>query len=145
MSDLAYLPESHRGFFRGPNRLWLMPGTPVSRSDGTIEAGAARIAYTWAHDGKRHEGTLELFGPHASCRGLLRDTFHAESGLTLHGLLEDGLLRLFTTYPAGDGPDWGWRIELDLRDPEHLVLRMFNCLPGGPTVMAVELRGARVT
>lgn len=145
MSDLAYLPEPHRGFFRGPNRLWLMPGTPVSRSEGTLEAGASRIAYTWAHEGKRHEGTLELFGPLASCRGELRDTFHAESGLTLHGFSEDGVVRLFTTYPAGEGPDWGWRIELDLRDPEHFLIRMYNCLPGGPTVLAMELRGARAS
>jgi hypothetical protein len=63
--------------------------------------------------------------------------------MTLHGRLDDGTLVLYGTYPAGAGPEWGWRIGLDTRDSEHCALRTFNLQPDGPAVQAVDLRGAR--
>lgn len=138
------LPPSHHGRFVGENRLWLMPGTPVHRSEGTLEADATGLRISWAHDGKAQHGTLRLRGPAPSCRADLQDSFHAADGLVLHGCVRGTELYLYATYPAGDGsPDWGWRIELDWSDPEHLTLRMFNLLPDGTEALAVELRGAR--
>jgi hypothetical protein len=63
--------------------------------------------------------------------------------MLLHGLFEENVLRLYGTYSGGEGPDWGWRIELDLRDPEHATLEMFNLEPAGAIHPAVLLRGNR--
>ncbi len=123
-----------------------MPGTPAHVSDGTLVIAADRVAVRWAHDGAPHEGTLLLRGPAKSCRGDFTDTFHAASGLVLHGRADGSTLALYATYPAGDGsPDWGWRIVLDWCDPDHFSFRMFNVLPDGTEALAVDLCGARAT
>ena len=63
---------------------------------------------------------------------------------TSTGNVQGSTVRLFGTYPAGVGsPDWGWRIVLDWCDPDHFGLRMFNVLPDGTDVLAVDLHGAR--
>jgi len=140
------IPSSHHGRFGGINRLWFMPGTPAHISDGVLVVAANRVSVRWAHDGAPKEGELVLRGPGPSCRGDFADTFHAASGLLLHGHVQGSTVRLFGTYPAGDGlPDWGWRIVLDWCDPDHFGLRMFNVLPDGMDVLAVDLLAARAS
>lgn len=143
-NNRGVIPDSHHGRFTGTNRLWFMPGTPAHASEGTLVVGAGRVAVRWAHEGAPHEGELVLGGPAPSCRGHFTDTFHAAAGLLLHGHVQGGTLRLYGTYPAGDGsPDWGWRIVLDWCDPDRFGLRMFNVLPDGTDVLAVDLWGQR--
>lgn len=138
------IPSTHHGRFVGPNRLWFMPGTPAHVSEGTLLVAADRVSVRWAHDGAAKEGELVLRGPGPACRADFTDTFHAVDGLVLHGHRQGHTLRLYTTYPAGDGsPDWGWRIELDWYDPDHFGFRMYNVLPDGEEALAVDLRGAR--
>ena len=136
------LPATHHGAWTGSNRLWVMdPANPI-RSDGAITVGARSIGYTWSHEGKAHSGVLEIKGQPAALGATWSDSFHAAEPFTLHGTLEGAVMRLFTTYDAGD-ECWGWQIELDFRDPEACVLRMFNVMPGLGPVPAVVLQGAR--
>jgi len=138
------IPASHHGPFAGPNRLWFMPGTPAHLSDGVLEVTANRVSVSWAHDGAPKQGSIALSGPQPACRGDYTDTFHASSGMTLHGYATAGSVFLFGTYEAGDGsPAWGWRIVLDWCDPDHFGFRMYNVLPDGREALAVDLRGAR--
>ena len=140
------IPSSHHGRFAGLNRLWFMPGTPAHLSDGTLDVSADRVSVRWAHDGAPKEGSVVLRGPAPSCRGDFTDTFHAASGLVLHGHVQSCTALLYTTYPAGEGqPDWGWRIVLDWCDPDHFSVRMFNVLHDGTEARAVDLCGARAT
>jgi hypothetical protein len=136
------IPNSHHGAWHGPNRLWF-EGPDPERSDGRVEVGATTIMYTWSFRSQGQEGRLRLFGPEGAVRAEWTDSWHAKEGLALHGRYEQGVLVLFGTYPVGDGVEWGWRIELDVRDPEHFLLRMFNIEPGQSAVAAVDLRGAR--
>ena len=72
------------------------------------------------------------------------DSWHmARQVMTCECETNDEMATLSGSYAAPPGPDWGWRIEVDLRDPEHLTLRMFNVPPAGDEVIAVVLRGAR--
>ncbi|MCC7477906.1 DUF1579 family protein [bacterium] len=41
-------------------------------------------------------------------------------------------------YSDGQGGYWGWRTELRLDGPEHLVIAHFNIPPGEPEYIAVE-------
>jgi len=137
------LPSSHQGTFRGTNRLWLDPAAPPEVSEATLVATADRITYRWAR-GEPREGTITLRGPAASCRADFVDGFHASSGMVLHGHLAEGVLRLYGTYGAGDGsPDWGWRIEIDVGDPDRLTVRMVNVEPSGAEAAGAILTGER--
>ena len=136
------LPASHHGAWSGPNRLWMMDPANPSRSEGTITVAERVLRYTWSHDGKNHSGAIELKGQPAAFKATWSDSFHATDPFTLNGFMDAGVMRLFTTYDAGD-ECWGWQVELDLRDPEACVLRMFNVMPGLGTVPAVVLQGAR--
>lgn len=136
------LAASHRGRWSGENRLWLAHPSEPARSAGSIDAEASVVRYGWSHEGRAHEGTLHLKGQPAACSAVWNDTFHATDSFTLHGFLDEGVLRLFTTYDAGD-QSWGWRIELDVRDPDAFVLRMFNVPPATDPEPAVILIGRR--
>lgn len=49
------------------------------------------------------------------------------------------------SYPAGEGPDWGWRTEIDLRNKNRLVIRHYNIPPGGEEYLGVEFDYRRVS
>lgn len=143
-NNAAVIPTTHHGHFAGTNRLWFMPGTPAHVSAATLRVTADRVAVHWDFEGAPKTGELVLAGPAPSCSGHFTDSFHAAGGLLLHGHAAGGRLRLYGTYPAGDGtPDWGWRIVLDWCDPAHFSLRMFNVKPDGSEALAVDLLGAR--
>lgn len=140
----SMIPKSHHGSWTGPNRLWVTDPENPFRSDGTIECTEDGIDYTWSKDDKEHHGSIRLHGQPAALRIAFKDTFHAGSEMALHGHVVDGVMRTFGTYGAGPGqPEWGWIIELDWRDPEALVLRMFNVMPKVGSVPAVVLSGTR--
>ncbi len=140
------LPTSHHGTWRGENRLWIMDPDKPFLSDGTIEIGERIVRYTWSHEGKPQTGELTLKGQPGALKATWTDTFHAQEPFTLHGFLESSaesdLLRLFTTYDAGEAT-WGWIIELDFRTPSTCTMRMSNVMPGLGAVPAVLLEGTR--
>ena len=85
-----------------------------------------------------------MHGQPGALRASYHDSFHAGAGMGMNGYGQDGVVRLFGTYDAGaDQPEWGWQIELDSRDPEAFVLRMFNVLPDVGPVHAVVFEGKR--
>ncbi len=132
--------ENHHGRWAGENLLWLEAGEPL-RSAGAITISAQQVEIDWSFKGKPHHGVMKLSaeGTKASCHWV--DSWHMEAGMDLVGTWSEGLLNVRGTYPAGDGPDWGWRIEVDLRSPELAVLRMYNIWPSGREDDAVLLEG----
>lgn len=138
------LPDTHHGNWAGPNRLWIFDPTTPDRSDGTVEVAAKTVRYTWSRGDKAHEGVIELAGQPAALRCDWTDTFHAGNGMTLNGYEREGVVYLYGTYPVGEGqPEWGWQIQLDARDREAFVMRMFNVVPGHGPMPAVVLYGTR--
>jgi hypothetical protein len=147
------------GRWHGTSRLltpWATP--PEHRSDSTAEvtlvAGGrfATLAYTWAYEGKPCEGFLlvgrepEQDVAHASwvdswhqsarpmtCVGTAADTAAADGAM----------IDVRGAYAAQTGPDWGWRIVLDVPDDASLRLTMYNVTPEGEESLAVESRYAR--
>ena len=137
------IPESHHGTWSGENTLWLQPGTPKHTSPGRVELTENSLVVHWQFKGEDKLGTMKFAGPTGSVRVAWTDTFHAEDGLVLHGPLANGLLQAYGSYSDGQGGFWGWTIELDLRDPDAVALRMFNIPPGYPPMMAVALTATR--
>lgn len=136
------LPASHHGAWTGPNQLWIMDPAKPFTSDGAIEIGERIVRYSWAHDGKPQTGELTLKGQPGALKATWTDTFHAQEPFTLHGHLDGDVLRLYTTYDAGEAT-WGWIIELDFRAPSACTMRMSNVMPGLGAVPAVLLDGRR--
>ena len=61
----------------------------------------------------------------------------AKTWLNLAGKVgPDGVLRLTGSYPAPDGPDWGWQIHIA---PEQAKITMHNVVPGQDPYQVVEL------
>lgn len=137
------IDASHHGTWAGPNRLWITDPAHPFRSEGTAELSGDALRYHWSHEGKPHTSVLRLSGQPAALRADWTDSWHAADGMTLHGFRREGVTRLYGTWPAGDGTSWGWQIELDLRDPEAFVLRMFVVPPGHGPVPAVVLDATR--
>ena len=50
----------------------------------------------------------------------------------------DGDLAVRGSYPAPEGPDWGWTIEIRPDGPRELRMTMHNVPPGSQPLLAVE-------
>jgi hypothetical protein len=140
--------HDHLGAWEGSNKLWFDPSAPHFESVTTAELSLAAdgrfavLRYDWTHEGARHEGLL-LVGEDASagrCDAAWVDSFHnSHRMMPCSGPLTiDGVLRATGSYPAPEGPDWQWRVELSCGSGQRLLLRMFNITPDGREALAVE-------
>ncbi len=152
--------------WKGTNHLWLDPSAPAQVSDATITVEPGALHYTWAYEGKPHAGSLAatsgsflasgaalpLVGP-ASGEGLgvrrgsgtraevtFTDSWHQAKPMVCEGTAGEGaLLSVRGSYPAPEGPPWGWRTIVSRRPSGELVLQMINVTPWGEEQRAVEL------
>ena len=134
------IPESHHGDWAGPCRLWHPDPVTPQRSEATMAAEGRLLTYRWTVDGADHDGVLELAGPPSAVQARWTDGWHMPTGTVCHGQWDRGVLRLWTTYGAGDDT-WGWPMELDTTDPETLTLRMWNVHPSDRVDIAFDIIG----
>lgn len=104
-----------------------------------LTASYANVGYTWHLDGEAQQGTLIITSGAEATTAAWTDTWHADSTIFQFtgGTGDDGVLRLNGTYPAGDGPDWGWRIEFEATG-DGMQMRMVNIDPEGVEEWAVQ-------
>ncbi len=134
---------NHQGAWSGTNKLWFQDPDNAEESPGTLTVSGNQVHVTWAFRGDDQRGTLTLEETEDTVQVHWVDSWHAGDGMDFTGEGFADAVDVFGTYPAGDGPDWGWRIVLDLGDTEQLVLRMYNITPDGDEMIAVELVGVR--
>lgn len=136
------------GSWRGSSKLWFTPADPALESETTAEVGTAgngkflTLRYDWTYKDKRQEGFL-LIGDDPSagrCDAVLVDSFHnSHRAMPLTAaLVGDGPVSVLGAYSAPPGPDWGWRVTLELPAEDQFILRMFNITPDGTEALAVE-------
>jgi hypothetical protein len=141
------------GHWTGTNKLWLEPGTPVRESATTAVVGLAMtgafatLQYSWEDSGQPQEGIIVVLnkaepGPDDYA---WFDTFHTGGKFMMLRGEEVGPARLsaLASYPAPEGPDWGWRVVLSSESDDALELRMYNIAPDGTVYPAVEARYRR--
>lgn len=141
MNLLVNLPNLV-GAYSGDNQLWLMPGDPVRASKATAVVSSAaqgqflQIAYTWDEGGPQ-DGVLWL----GESVGAWIDSWHmTRQVLSLRGEIDEaGALWGYGSYPAPEGPDWGWNISVAATGG-GLLVAMFNVPPGMDPIPAVEIR-----
>ena len=138
------------GAWTGSNRLWMMPGEEAEESAGTAtvsfsgQGKFAELRYTWATEGDPEDGLILLRELRGGVQAVWGDSWHTPDGFYLwNGEVLDGIIVVRGSYPAPTGPDWGWRIELDLRLADQLQMRMVNITPDGQEMLAVQAVYAR--
>ncbi len=124
----------------GKGELWLdETGNDAEVCDCTLGVVDGRLVYTWSYQGKPQEGSLTPVDGGFE----LKDTWHSPTAMRCEGVAGTwALLDGRGTYPAGDGPDWGWRVTLAHRPSGELVLQMTNIKPWGEEGRAVRMIGA---
>lgn len=121
----------------GQGELWLDPlGNEAMLCDCKIEVGEAEIRYHWSYEGKPQTGKLALRQGGAD----FSDTFHSPTAMAFRAAASSWcLVDVHGTYPAPEGPPWGWRITLSHRPTGELVLQMTNVTPWGEEGRAVRM------
>lgn len=128
---------------------WMDPAKSAfseEASEGTATVVGDRIEYTWEFRGDPHRGTIEL-GQVGDDGVEMRftDSWHTPDGnaLVSRGSVGDGMITALGHYGGGEGPQWGWRTEVDVADPETFVFRMYNITPDGQEAIAAHFEGKR--
>lgn len=129
----------------GTNHLWLDPSAAAQVSEGTITVEPGVLHYTWAYEGTAHTGSYVVRrGSGTRAEVTFTDTWHQPKPMVCEGTTGEGaLLSVRGTYPAPEGPPWGWRTIVSLRPTGELVLQMINVCPWGEEQRAVELVATR--
>ena len=137
------------GTWHGTNRLWdphtQKPDDTPSRMSLTPILGGrfVRIDYSWSYHGEPQEGSYLLGGDAKDATVTLHwiDTWHmATKGMVCQGPAGDAHgVDVRGSYAAPPGPDWGWRITLQLDSGNQTLQgRMYNVEPAGREAPAVE-------
>lgn len=143
------------GEWKGTKRLYLSgeSGPEISSRSRMTIAKVARdtllmLDYTWKYEGLPHEGVLLVCHDEKAnvATAAWGDSWHMNARL-MHciGAIEtDNKFSMLGSYAAPPGPDWGWAIEIIVRDMNTLEIVMQNISPEGEHFLAVRAEFARV-
>ena len=126
----------------GKAELWLDPlGNEAEVCECTMAVTADELSYRWSYQGTPHTGRVALRAGGAA----FTDSWHSPTPLECTSAPAPwALVDVFGTYPAGEGPPWGWRITVSHRpESDELVLQMTNVKPCGEEGRAVRMVGRR--
>lgn len=134
------------GRWTGTSRLWLPPAQEPYISATTavlnpiVGGKFAQLAYTWAFEGDAQEGVL-LIGHEPADQAatvVWADSWHMGHKFMLcQGRIEANRVMVHGSYAVESGPDWGWRIEIEM-SAETLRILMYNVTPDGDEMLGVE-------
>jgi hypothetical protein len=140
------------GRWTGSNQLFFEGESYASESALSVAAAMQGqfilTTYDWALEGEPQDGLI-IFASRTNTspvRSLWMDSWHMRNDVMQCAGTRDekGMLSLRGSYPAPEGPDWGWRIEIDPKGPDELEVRMFNLTPSGAEQLAVHGQYRRI-
>ncbi len=149
-SDVQAFYAASQGEWQGRYHLWPDPAAPVESSDSSAHVAEDPgkrswiMSYQWAKGAQKHQGEFHFTGSIAHGDSSWTDSFHSGSS-PMQGegkLSKDGRRLIFMShYSAGAGqPEWGWRTEITLVDPNTFQLEAYNITPDGQEALAVRCK-----
>ena len=142
------------GGWAGTTRTWLDPDAAPGESStqGSVQLilDGRFIVYLYqsAIDGEPQHGMF-TFGYDTTLdqyEASWVDSFHNNTAI-MHcegRAMKDGFFVLGGYPDPNGGPDWGWRTEVQLLDPDHLSITAYNVSPEGGESLAVKTLLSRV-
>lgn len=142
------------GGWTGTTKLWLEPDVLTDESPvlGTItlvlEGRFAIYLYQGSIEGETQHGMF-TFGYNTTIdqyEASWVDSFHNNTAIMfcVGSAKENGFSVLGSFPDPTGGPDWGWRTEVELVNPDHLIITAYNISPEGDEAKATESRLTRV-
>jgi len=137
------------GHWTGTSKLhlsWLPEDRRVEESASTLTVSTdlkqtfATIDTTWSTEGDEQAGRMVLSARDGGeISAGWADSWHQNTSVMfLVGHGTDGPIKVTGAYKAPEGPNWGWRIEIELTGPDTLQHRMVNITPDGEEEWAVQ-------
>jgi hypothetical protein len=142
------------GGWSGTSKLWLEPEKLLDEAPiiGTIqlvlEGRFALFLYQASVEGEVQHGMF-TFGYNTltdQYEASWVDSFHNNTGIMFcTGSAAENGFKVLGGYPdPNEGPDWGWRTEVELIDKDHLIITAYNITPEGEEAKATEAKLTRV-
>ena len=142
------------GGWSGTSRVWFEPDKLADESPvvGTIQlvldGRFALFLYQGSLEGESQHGMF-TFGFNTTLERYEAswvDSFHNNTAIMfcIGAAAENGFSVLGSYPDPTGGPDWDWRTEVVLVDPDHLTLMAYNIPPEGEEFKAVETRLTRM-
>lgn len=135
------------GGWKGTKTVWVSPDADAISSDVWLDARlAARgkslvLSYDWAASGEAQQGELgfSISTDLATAQGWWIDSWHNDDAvMQLTGRVsESNVVMLSGTFPAPDGPDWGWDIQIRPTETEMDIV-MWVIPPGETGMLGVR-------
>ena len=150
---ISNVPFQHLlGNWSGTKQVWPFPGADEIRSDSTAHVSPIAqgqfiaLSYTWEVEGQPQDGMIVFPSQsgETTTKSVWLDSWHTKNDMMhCEAALEKGIVSLKGSYPAPEGPDWGWRIEIDVDPAPSLAIHMFNITPEGQEALAVLIQYER--
>lgn len=142
------------GTWKGTSKLWLEPDkladeSPVLGSIQLLLDGRfALYLYQGSIEGELQHGMF-TFGYNTTLEQFEAswvDSFHNNTAIMFctGDAIENGFFVLGHYPDPSNGPDWGWRTEVEMVDANHLSITAYNIHPEGSEFKATEAKLTRV-